>query len=70
MTLQQKIKMALAYQGISEAELARRLETTPAAFHNRMKRGVFSVEDLEQIAKALGGEYYYGIRFEDGYKVE
>ena len=31
MTIPQKIKMALAYKGMKEAELARALETSPSA---------------------------------------
>ena len=69
MTVQQLIKMALAYQGMSEAELARNLGTTPNAFNNKMQRGKFSVEDLKEIAKALGGEYFFGIRFPDGKEI-
>ena len=69
MTVQQMIKTALAYQDLSEAELARRLDTSPAAFNNRMQRGKFSVEDLKQIAEAMGGEYFFGIRFPDGKEI-
>ena len=69
MTVQQLIKMALAYQNISEAELARRLDTSPNAFNNKMQRGKFSVEDLKQIAEAIGGEYFFGIRFPDGKEI-
>lgn len=69
MTVKQLIKTALAYQGISEAELARRLGTSPNAFNNRMQRGKFSAEDLKEIAEAIGGEYFFGIRFPDGKEI-
>ena len=69
MTVQQLIKMALAYQGMTEADLARKLGTAPNAFNNKMQRGKFSVEDLKEIAVALGGEYYFGIRFPDGREI-
>ena len=69
MTIPQKIKMALAYKGISESELARRIETTPQAFNQRMKTGKFSSEDLERIAEALGAEFFFGFEFEDGTKI-
>ena len=35
-SVSKKIKMALAYEGMSEAELARRLGFSPAAFNQRM----------------------------------
>ena len=69
MTISQKIKMALAYKGMSEAELARSIGTSPSAFNQRMKTGKFSSEDLEQIAMALDATYFFGFEFKDGTKV-
>ena len=69
MTIPQKIKMAVAYKGISESELARRFETTPQAFSQRMKTGKFTSEDLEKIADALGAQFFFGFEFEDGTKI-
>lgn len=69
MTISQKIKMALAYQGMSEAELARSIGTSPSAFNQRMKTGKFSSDELNRIAQALGAEYYFGFQFPDGTKV-
>ena len=69
MTIPQKIKMAVAYKKISESELARRIDTTPQAFNQRMKTGEFSSEDLEKIADALGAKFVYGFEFEDGTKI-
>ena len=69
MTVPQKIKMALAFKGISESELARALGTSPQAFNQRMKTGKFSSEDMEKIAEALGAVYFFGFEFEDGTKI-
>ena len=69
MTIPQKIKMALAYKNMSEAELARSIETTPSAFNQRMKTGKFSSDDLEKIADALGAKFSFCFEFEDGTKV-
>lgn len=69
MTIQQKIKMALAYKGMTEAELARTIGTSPSAFNQRMKTGKFSGEDLAKIAAALGAVFYFGFEFPDGTKV-
>ena len=69
MTVQQLIKTSIAYAGLSEAELARRLGTSPQAFHNRFTRGSFTLEELKQIAEAMGGEYFFGIRFPDGKEI-
>lgn len=66
MTISQKIKMALAYKNISQAQLARNINTTPQNFNLKMKRETFTQEELERIASALGGEYFFGFRFPDG----
>lgn len=69
MTIEQKVNMALAYKGISQAELARIVEMSPANFNKRLKIGKFSQEELEQIAEALGGKYVFGFEFPDGTKI-
>lgn len=69
MTVEQKINMALAYKGISQAELARKVNITPANFNKRLKVGKFSQEELERIAEALGGSYVFGFEFPDGTKI-
>ena len=69
MTMEQKISMALAYKGISQAALAREMGTTPSNFNQKLKRGTFSVEDMEKMAEALGAKYFFGFEFEDGTKV-
>ena len=69
MTISQKIKMALAYKGMSEADLARAVGSSPQAFNQRMKTGKFSSEEMEKIADALEAEYFFGFAFKDGTKI-
>lgn len=69
MTISQKIKMALAYKGMSEAELARTVGTSPSAFNQRMKTGKFSTEEMDKIAEALDADFYFGFQFKDGTKI-
>ncbi|MBE6932461.1 MAG: XRE family transcriptional regulator [Ruminococcaceae bacterium] len=69
MDIPAKIRMAEAYAKISEADLARRLNTTPQAFGQRMKTGKFSSADLEKIAEALGAEIKVTITFPDGTQI-
>lgn len=69
MTLRQKIDMACAYKGISQATLARALGITPATFNSRLKVCKFSQEELQKIAEALGGVYVFGFEFPDGTKI-
>lgn len=53
MTAKQVIEMKLAYMGISNSELARRLEWSPQLLNKRLNTGKFTVEEWEQIAEAL-----------------
>lgn len=69
MTVAKKIKMALAYTGISEAELARRIGTTPQAFNQRLKTDKFSTEELQKIANALNAQYSFSFDFTDGTRI-
>lgn len=66
MNIEQKIKMALAYAGISQAELARRLGTTPSNLNQKIKRNTLTMEDMEKIAQAMGGNWKAEFDFPDG----
>lgn len=55
MTIEQKINMALAMKSVSQAELARKIGTTPANLNQKIKRNTLTYEDMQQIAEALGG---------------
>ena len=57
MTIPQKIKMALAYKGMSEAELSRAIGTSPSAFNQRMKTGKFSSEDMGEEETMMAGTW-------------
>ena len=66
MTIEQKIKMALSYSGVSQAELARRMGTTPSNLNQKVKRNTLTTEEMEQIASALGGSWRAEFVFTDG----
>ena len=69
MNIEQKINMALAYKGISQAELARRIGQTPQNLYKKIKRETLSNDELQQIAEALGGTYVFAFEFPDGTKI-
>ncbi len=54
MTIEQKLKMALAFFNVSQAELARRIGTTPSNLNQKVKRNTLTNEELEHIANVLG----------------
>ncbi len=67
--MEQKIKMAISFKGVSQAELARTTGTTPSNFSQKLKRETFTKSELEEIAKALGGKYVVYFEFPDGTKI-
>lgn len=69
MTTEQMLKMALTYKGLSQAELARKLETTPSNLNQKVKRNTLTREDLEKIAAVLGAEFVCCFRFPDGKEI-
>jgi len=55
MGMSRQIRLLLVKQGnITEAELARKLGTSPANFYQKMKRDNFSDEELRKIGDVLG----------------
>lgn len=69
MDISTKIKLALTYAKISEAELARRIGTSSQALGQRLKTGKFTSEELEKIASVIGAEYVFAFKFSDGTEI-
>ena len=57
MTISEQIKVLCVRCNMSEAELARRLGKSPQSFNAKMKRGSFTIDDLNEIAEVVGGEF-------------
>lgn len=66
MTIEQKINMALSYKNMSQAELARKIGTTPSNLNQKVKRNTLTKEELEKIAETLGGKWKAEFVFNDG----
>lgn len=56
MRIDEQLKMICLKSDMSLAEMARRLNKTPQAFNQKMKRGNFSIEELRDIALVAGCE--------------
>lgn len=54
MMISEQIKVLCVRCNISEAELARRLGKSPQSLNSKMKRGSFTIPELEAIADAMG----------------
>lgn len=69
-TIQQKIDMALAYNGtVTKKDIADKLGVTPSAFGQRLKTGKFTQSELEIIASVLDAEYIAVFKFKDGKEI-
>lgn len=69
MTNAQKVNMVLAYKGISKTELSKLINTSVQNLSQKLARDTLTTQELEQIAKALGGSYEFGFVFPDGTKI-
>lgn len=66
MALSERIRILLVKRGnISEAELARRIGTSPQNLNNKLKRDNFTEKDLRQIADALDCTFTVSFRLND-----
>ncbi len=69
MTARQIIEMALGYAQLTKADLASRLGWSPQLLNKRLNTGKFTVEEWDQIGKAIGAECLVVFRFPDGKEV-
>lgn len=69
MTARQVIEMALAYKGMSNSELARRLGWSPQLLNKRLNTGKFTVDEWETIGEAVGAKVKVCFRFPDGTEI-
>ena len=69
MTARQVIEMALSYAKLKKSDLAERLGWSPQLLNKRLNVGKFTVEEWDQIGKAIGAECSIVFRFPDGKEV-
>ena len=69
MTARQLIAAAASYAGISRAEVARRIGTTPQQLDSRLKAGKFTLDEWEEIMRAKGAEFNIIVKFPDGREI-
>lgn len=69
MTARQIVEMGVAYAGITNSELARRLAWSPQLLNKRLNTGKFSVDEWQKIAEALDATIQISFKFNDGHCV-
>lgn len=66
MTASEQIKVLCVRSGISLAELARRLSISPQSLSGKIKRESFTINDLENIADAVGVRFEHNFVLDNG----
>ena len=69
MRIDEQIKIICVKSNLSLAEIGRRLNKTPQAFYQKMKRGNFTVDDLRDIAIVSGCTIECNFVYPDGTKI-
>lgn len=69
MTISDQIRMLCARLNISVAELARRMGKSPQSFNSKLKRGSFTIEELDAIADSTGAKFERYFVFQNGEKI-
>ncbi len=69
MVIEEQIKMIAVKSNLSLSEIGRRLNKTPQAFSQKIKRGHFTVDELNEVALVAGCKLKCEFLFPDGYKV-
>ncbi|MBQ9624569.1 MAG: helix-turn-helix transcriptional regulator [Clostridia bacterium] len=69
MTTSEQIKVLCVRSGISLAELARRLNISPQSLSGKFKRNSFTINDLENVADAVGAKFEHCFVLENGEKI-
>lgn len=70
MRIDEQIKMLCVKSNMSLAEMARKLNKSPQAFSQKIKRGTFSVEELADIALVSGCELKCEFVYPNGEKIK
>ena len=69
MRIDEQIKMLCVKSDLSLSEIGRRLNKTPQAFSQKMKRGNFTIDDLIDIAMVSGCKFECSFLFPNGDKI-
>lgn len=69
MRIDEQLKILCIKAGFSMSEMARRLNKTPQAFNQKVKRGNFTIEELSDIAMVSGCQLKCEFVYPNGEKV-
>ena len=69
MKISEQIRVLCVRNHLSQAELARLIGKSPQSFSSKMKRGSFTIDELETLAEAVGAEFEHSFVLGNGEKI-
>ena len=69
MRIDEQLKMLCIKSNLSLSEIGRRLNKSPQAFSQKMKRGTYTIDELKDIALVSGCEFKCEFVYPDGTKI-
>jgi transcriptional regulator with XRE-family HTH domain len=69
MTISDQIRMLCARLNISKAELARRIGQSPQNLNSKLRRGSFTIDELDQIGSATGVQFVRLFKLPNGEEI-
>ena len=70
MRIDEQIKILCIKLDLNLSELGRRLNKTPQAFSQKIKRGNFTIDDLQEIAMVTGCKFECNLILANGEKIK
>lgn len=69
MEIERAIKVLCVENELSLSELARRMNMSPQALSQKIKRGTFSLDDLKTVAMVTSTKFECSFELSDGMKI-
>ena len=70
MRIDEELKILAVKTDMTLSEMGRRLDKSPQAFSQKIKRGTFTLDDLEEIALATGSRFDCAFVLQNGERIE
>lgn len=70
MRIDDELKILAVKTGMTLTEMGRRMDKSPQAFSQKIKRGSFTLDDMQDIALATGCSFECAFVLPDGERIE
>lgn len=70
MRIDDELKILAVKTGMTLTEMGRRMDKSPQAFSQKIKRGSFTLDDMQDIALATGCSFESAFVLPDGERIE